>query len=75
MLEIDPHLTENFLRSLPEVVEAYAWIENGRLIAQVTVFDEIDLSPRALQVACKVELGQKYTPGYLTLIRAKKRAA
>jgi hypothetical protein len=75
MPEIDPRLTEQFLRSLPEVLEAYAWIEGGRLVAQVTVSDEIDISPRTFQVACKTELGQKYTPGQLTLIQAKQRAA
>ena len=75
MLEIDPAITEDFLRSQPGVFEAYAWLEGGRLIAQVTIAEGSEVSARELQVACKIKLGQRQTPGAINLIQSRLRAA
>ena len=72
---IDPKLTENFLLTQPDVLDASVWFSQGNLMAQVTVIDEVGLNARALQGACMEELGVHQTPRQIRLIAARPRAA
>ncbi len=72
---IDPKLTENFLLSQPDVLDASVWFTQGNLLAHVTVLDEVGLNARALQSACLEELGVHQTPREIRLIAARPRAA
>lgn len=72
---IDPKLTENFLLTQPDVLDASVWFSQGNLMAQVTVLDEVGLNARALQGACMEELGVHQTPRQIRLIAARPRAA
>lgn len=72
---IDPKLTENFLLSQPEVLDASVWFSQGSLLAHVTVCDETTVNHRALQAACMDELGLHQTPREIRLIHARPRAA
>lgn len=72
---IDPKLTENFLLTQPDVIDASVWFTHGNLLAHVTVLDEADLNAVALQSACMEELGIHQTPREIRLIAARPRAA
>lgn len=72
---IDPKLTESFLLSQPDVVDASVWISDGELNAHVTVHDESFVSHRALQASCMDELGLHQTPRNILLVNARLRAA
>ena len=72
---IDPKLTESFLLSQPDVVDASVWFLDGELQAHVTVLDQAEVSRRTLQAACMDELGLHQTPRDIMLIQARPRAA
>lgn len=75
MRGIDPKLTEGFLLTQPDVVDASVWFSQGNLLAHVTVFDENDVTSRALQALCLDELGVHQTPREIRLSQARPRAA
>lgn len=72
---IDPKLTECFLLTQPDVVDASVWFSQGNLVAHVTVFDEADVNGRSLQALCMDELGVHQTPREIRLSMARPRAA
>ena len=72
---IDPKVTESFLLSQPEVVDASVWFLDGDLQAHVTVLDEAAVTRRALQARCMEELGLHQTPREILLMAARLRAA
>lgn len=72
---IDPKLTESFLLTQPDVLDASVWFSRGDLLAHVTVFDENDVNSRSLQALCLDELGVHQTPREIRLSQARPRAA
>ena len=71
---IDPGLTERFLRSLPDVVDASVWFLDGDLKAHVTVFEEAPQTGRDLQAACMDALGLHQTPRDIVMFSARPPA-
>lgn len=72
---INPKVTENFLLTQPDVLDASVWIAGGRMHAHVTVHDESTWSTGALKLACAEELGIHLTPAEILFLYARKRAA
>jgi len=72
---INPKVTESFLLTQPDILEASVWISDGRMHAHVTVHDESSWSSGALRLACAEELGLHQTPADIQFIYARKRAA
>jgi hypothetical protein len=71
----DPHATEAFLRSQPEVVEATVWWKNSTLLSRVVVSQDSRLSPADIQQACLMKLGAAATPRLVMIERAIRLAA
>jgi hypothetical protein len=72
---IDPKLTEQFLLTQPDVVDASVWWNGDRLYAHVIVAEEANYTRRELQAACLETLGLPQTPHELTLVAARRLAA
>ncbi len=68
-------VTENFLLSQPDVLDASVWVNDGQLLAHVTISAGSNWTSRALQAACTKELGAKATPTELVLFWARTKAA
>ena len=72
---VDPALTERFLLSQPDVVNASVSFLDGELRAHVTVLDEAPTDGRRLQAACMDVLGLHQTPRNILLSHARPKAA
>lgn len=72
---INPKVTEQFLLTQPAVVDASVWFSNGDMVAHVTVLDEVNVTRRALQAACLMELGVHQTPRDIMFLMARPKAA
>lgn len=59
---------EEFLLSLPDVLDASVWISNGRLMAHVTVPQGAAVVPNSFRAACLNALGVHLTPEEVYLI-------
>lgn len=59
---INPKLTEDFILSLPHVVDAKVGWSSGSLSAHVTLDDEAAYTPQQLQLKICDELGLHQTP-------------
>lgn len=70
-----PKVTERFLLSQSDVVDASVWYSNGQLGAHVTLLEGSTWDERRLKVACARELGLEYTPSSFTILAARTRAA
>ena len=68
---IDPKLTENFLLTQPDVLDASVWMRDDRLVAHVTLPDETTWTPKKLQSACAFELGLHQTPRDFFIVQAR----
>jgi hypothetical protein len=71
----DPRLTERFLLTQPEVIEASVWFEHGELNAFVTLIDSARVSARDLRIECASNLGLELTPKHFVLQCARPKAA
>lgn len=72
---VDPKLTENFLLTQPDVIDASVWMRDDRLVAHVTLPDESAWTPRELQRVCAFELGLHQTPRDFFIVAARLKAA
>jgi hypothetical protein len=71
--EADPKATERVLLHQPDVLDASVWLAKGRMMAHVTVGEDVEVSKKALQEACKAELGIQGMPNEILLIRSRRR--
>lgn len=72
---IDPEVTERFLLSQPNVVNASVWYHRGRLHAEVAVVPGESVTPERLRSRCSKELGPNQAPIDITLVMIRPRAA
>jgi hypothetical protein len=75
MAYADPKVTELLLISQDGVQSACVWYENSRLVAEVTVREDADLTQRQLIALCREELGPRYTPSQLIFLKCRQKAA
>lgn len=59
---------EEFLMSLPHVLDASVWVSQGRLLAHVTVSNWAPVVAKTFQAACMDSLGVHHTPEEVFLI-------
>lgn len=71
----DPRLTETFLLSQPDVIDASVWFTQGRLHAHVTVHEESNWTRSGIHEVCAEVLGLGNAPSEITLHAARRRAA
>ena len=71
----DPKLTERFLLTHADVLDASVWYDDGELHAHVTCHDATNLTPRDLRTLCACELGIQHTPNRFIFVSARSRAA
>ena len=67
---INPKLTEQFLLSCPEVLDASVLWSDGALFAFVTVGEQEDITPIEIQGNCMDHIGLHQTPRVIKLMRA-----
>ena len=67
-VQADVRRVGEFLRGLPYVQDASAWMSNGRLLAHVTVTDFTPVVSNTFKSACLHELGVHMTPSEIYLI-------
>lgn len=72
---IDPKVTEQYLLTQPDVVDASVWFEQGEMKAHVTLLDSAVVTPRELRIQCACELGIQHTPKQFVCLSARSRAA
>lgn len=72
---IDPQVTESFLMSFPDVVDASVWFSQGDMMAHVTLDGDVVYSPRDFQRACLESLGLHQTPRRVLLLMAQRLTA
>lgn len=72
---IDPKVTEQYLLTQPDVVDASVWFEEGEMKAHVTLIDTTDVSARDLRIRCACELGVQHTPKHFVCLCARPKAA
>lgn len=70
---INPRVTEKFLLSMTEVLDAEVKWQDDQLHAYITVPDDLPVSRHALQSRCMDELGLHQTPRVITFMRARTR--
>lgn len=71
--EVDPKVTEEFLMTQDEVVDASVWLDRGRLRAHVTVSDRARWTREALQDACARQVGPGHTPDEFLVLQHRIR--
>ena len=67
-IQQDVRRVGEFLRALPYVQAATAWVSNGRLLAHVTVLEFTPVVSNTIRSACLHELGAHLTPAEVYLI-------
>jgi hypothetical protein len=73
--KIDPKLTEQYLLTQPDVVDASVWFEQGEMRAHVTLLDTSEMTPHELRLQCACELGLHLTPKHFVCLCARPKAA
>ena len=71
----DPKRTEQFLLSLPGVLDASVWVRDEALKAHVTGDAFAELNDKELQTACLDALGLHQVPRQIVMLRAHPLAA
>ena len=72
---IDLKVTEDYLMSLPDVLDASAWWSDDGISAHVTVHDRCNSTPEVIQRACVETIGEDYSPQEVLFFRARRQAA
>lgn len=67
--------TEQFLMSQPDVLDASVWMNEGRLMAHVTLAEGSQWTERLLRVACAKALGLEHTPSEFVLFGTRLKVA
>lgn len=73
--KVDPKVTEQFLLTQADVVDASVWFEQGELSAHVTLLDTASITPRELRLRCACDLGLHLTPRHFVCLTARPTAA
>lgn len=73
--QIDPKVTEQYLLTQPDVVDASVWFEHGEMMAHVTLLDSGSISAKELRIQCACELGLHLTPKHFVCLQARPKAA
>ena len=73
--QIDPKVTEQYLLTQPDVVDASVWFEQGEMRAHVTLLDTSGLTPHELRLQCACELGVHLTPRHFVCLNGRPKAA
>ncbi len=73
--QVDPKVTEQYLLTQPDVVDASVWFEQGEMRAHVTLLDTSGWTPYELRLQCACELGIQHTPKHFVCLNARPRAA
>lgn len=71
---INLRLTEEFLLSRPQVLEASVLWSDGKIHAFVTVSEDEQITTGELQYACMESIGLHQTPKTVKLMRAYNRS-
>jgi hypothetical protein len=72
---INPKITEEYLLTQPDVVDASVWFDQGELKAHVTLLDTATTSAKELRILCACELGLQHTPSHFVCLAARPKAA
>jgi hypothetical protein len=72
---IDPKITEQYLLTQSDIVDASVWFEHGEMKAHVTLLDTSSLTPQELRLQCACELGLHLTPKHFVCLNARPKAA
>lgn len=67
--------TEQFLLAQPDVLDASVWMNDGLLMAHVTLSEGSQWTEKALRVACARALGMENTPSEVVLLGARLKVA
>lgn len=73
--QLDPKVTEAFLLSFPDVLDASVWMGDHELAAHVSLHEHSALGEADLRRACAQELGLLQAPRSISLSVARLRAA
>ena len=69
---IDPKITEDFLLTQEDVLDASVWMDRGALRAHVTQAPGSNLTEITLRGVCAAHIGTRQTPSEILLIAAKR---
>lgn len=70
---LDTKVTEQFLLSQPEILDASVWFDDGQMIAHVTIHDKTGWDELRLGHACVQTIGTQLTPSRFVLIQPPVR--
>lgn len=73
--QVDPKVTEQYLLTQPDVLDASVWFEHGEMRAHVTLLDCAVVTARELRILCACELGLMHTPKEFVCLCARPKAA
>ena len=68
-------VTENFLLTQVDVLDASVWMNDGQLMAHVTLTEGSRWTAGSLRTTCAKELGLEFTPSEVVLFGARMRVA
>lgn len=66
-------VTEMWLLSQADVLDASVWMEDGCMLAHVTLQEGSQWTERALRLRCALDLGMQQTPSEVVLMGTKSR--
>ena len=66
-------VTEMYLLSQPDVLDASVWMEEGCMLAHVTLNEGSKWTERSLRLRIALDLGMNQTPSEMVLMGAKTR--
>lgn len=72
---IDLKVTEDYLMSLPDVLDASAWWSESGIAAHVTVHDRCQTTPEVIQRACVEVIGEEHAPNEVVFFRARRNTS
>lgn len=66
-------ITEMYLLNQPDVIDASVWIEDGCMLAHVTLQEGSRWTERSLRLRIALDLGMAQTPSEMVLMSKKSR--
>ena len=69
---IDPKITEEFLLTQEDVMDASVWIDRGGLRAHVTPVPGESLNELLLQGVCAAHIGSEQTPNQILMFESRR---
>jgi hypothetical protein len=71
---VDPKITEEFLLTQENVLDASVWLDQGALRAHVTPVPGVSLDELTLKGVCAAHIGDRQTPNDIVLIAPRASA-